>query len=284
MKYIIVYCTSGLGNRLRSLSSAYAISKKTGRTLKVYWDNRIPNGCLAPWSELFENDIEQITNEEMQKLDDCKVCADKYDADREDWHFKNPTLKILTDKYGAHGKDGATIGDKQKNIVIFNNNFLNAVTTEESYEFIKLLKPKKEIQDKIDSINEKLSLNYDIIGIHARGTDFSSTVEYYTEQIDKHLSVNPTQKFFLSTEDPNYEKYITSKYGDKIIYRVKNNYIKRDNQSMAWNNYNSFSITTEHTKEAVEDLFLLSKTNIDIYHPRSTFSEIARIISKKYGY
>ena len=29
MKNIIVYCTSGLGNRLRSLGSAYAIAKKT---------------------------------------------------------------------------------------------------------------------------------------------------------------------------------------------------------------------------------------------------------------
>ena len=216
----------------------------------------------------------------MQKLEDCKICANKYDADREDWHFKNPTLKILTNKYGAHGKDSVTINDTQKNIIIFNNNFLNAVSIQESYEFIKLLKPKKEIKDKIDGISKKLNLNFNIIGIHARGTDFSSTIEYYTKQIDKHLSINPAQKFFLSTEDPNYEKHIISNYGNSIIYRPKNTYIKRDNESMAWNNYNSFSITTEHAKEAVEDLFLLSKTNIDIYHPRSTFSEIARIISQ----
>ena len=279
MKNIIVYCTSGLGNRLRSLSSAYAISQKTNRNIKIYWDTRIPNGCLGDWDDLFENKIDQISNSEMQELADCKVCADKYDADREDWHFKNPTLRILSDKYGCHGKDGAKVGDTQENVIIFNNNFLSAVTLEESYNFIKSLIPKKEIKDKIDIMATDLQLSKNIIGIHARGTDFSSTVDYYTEQIDRQLSTNPNQKFFLSTEDPDYEKSITSKYGDKIIYRVKDNYIEREDQSLAWNNYNSFSITKDHAKEAVEDMFLLSKTNIAIYHPRSTFAEIARIIS-----
>lgn len=276
---IIVYCTSGLGNRLRSLASAYSISKKTGRNLKIYWDNRIPNGCLAPWDELFENDIEQINNEEMQQLPDCKVCSDKYDADREDWYFKNPTLRILTDKYGFYGKDGAKLDDKQENVIIFNNNFLSCVTFEESYEFIKLLKPKKDIEVKINKISSELNLSKDVIGIHARGTDFSSTLNYYTDQIDKFLLINPNQKFFLSTEDPEYEKNIKEKYGDLIICRIKENYIQKKDEQLPWNDYNNFSITTEHAKEAIEDMFLLSKTNIQIFHPNSTFCEIAKIIS-----
>jgi len=280
MKSIIVYCTSGLGNRLRSLSSAYAIAKKTDRTLKIYWDNIIPNGCLSPWGELFENKIEQITNEEMRVLDDCKVCSDEYDADREDWYFKNPTLKILKDKYGSYGKDGATLTDKQKNIIIFNNNFLSAITLEESYEFLKLLKPKKDILDKINQYINILGLDKTIIGIHARGTDFSSTLEFYTQQIDEFLRKNNEQKFFLSTEDPIYEKEIKYRYGEKIICRTKENYIEKKDDNLSWNNYNSFSITTEHSKEAVEDIFLLSKTDIKIFHPLSTFCEIARIISK----
>ena len=60
MKTIINYSTSGLGNRLRPLSSCYAISKHSGRKLKAYWDNITPNGCLAPWHELFDNEFDVV--------------------------------------------------------------------------------------------------------------------------------------------------------------------------------------------------------------------------------
>lgn len=279
-KGIIVYCTSGLGNRLRSLSSSAVIAKETGRRLRVYWDNLIPNGCLAKLEDLFENEIEQITLEEMIQLEDCQVCCDKYDADREDWHFKNPTLKILTDKYGALGKDGFNYNLEGKNIVVFNNNFLSGVDRVKSNIWIGKLIPKKEINNKINTIAEELGLNKNVIGVHARGSDFGTTIDYYLPKISEILAKDSSKMFFISTEDKTFEDRIIHDFPNNVIYRVKDNYISKDNKDLAWNNYNSFSITKNHAQEAIEDMFLLAKTDIQIFHPVSTFCEIAKIISE----
>ena len=73
MKTIINYTTGGLGNRLRPLSSAYAISKVTGRTLMQFWDSDVTNGSLAKFHELFENDISEISSEELLRLSSVKI-------------------------------------------------------------------------------------------------------------------------------------------------------------------------------------------------------------------
>ncbi len=279
-KGIIVYCTSGLGNRLRSFASAAVIAEETGRRLRVYWDNLIPNGCLAKLDELFENKFEEITLEEMTQLEDCKMCCDAYDADRENWHFKNPTLKILTDKFSAQGKDAYKEEDDQKNIVIFNNNFLSGVDRSKAYKWIGGLIPKKEINKKIEIISNELGLSKNVIGIHARGSDFGTTIDYYLPKISEILSQDTTKKFFVSTEDKEFENRIISEFPNNIIFRIKDNYISKENNDLAWNNYNSFSITKNHAQEAIEDMFLLAKTDIQIYHPNSTFGQIAKIISE----
>ena len=69
----IVYCTSGLGNRLRPLASAIAYCNITGRKLRVYWDIKTPNGCLSPLSSLFENKFDLISLEEISDLAPDKI-------------------------------------------------------------------------------------------------------------------------------------------------------------------------------------------------------------------
>ena len=102
---IIPYCTAGIGNRLRTIASCGVIAEETGRKLRVYWDNKQMNGCLAPLNELFKNDIDVITLEELSELEDCHMTVEKYDADREEWEFGVPVLKNLTNKFGAKGKN-----------------------------------------------------------------------------------------------------------------------------------------------------------------------------------
>ena len=120
------------------------------------------------------------------------------------------------------------------------------------------------------------------MGIHARGTDFGSKIDDYINPIRRILDVNPNQKFFLSTEDPTYENILCELFPHNIITRKKENYIIKDDESLLWRNHNSFSITTEHAQEAVEDIFLLAHTNIVIYQPISSFAEISKIISTKF--
>ncbi|MEK6829637.1 MAG: hypothetical protein AABY15_05955 [Nanoarchaeota archaeon] len=280
-KTIINYCTSGLGNRLRSLASCYVISQETGRQFKIYWDNITPNGCLARFDELFENKIENISLEEMECLEDCAIVSEQYDAFREGDKFGRNTLRLLVNKFGCVGKDGFNYGINSDNIIVFNNNFIYGVDKNKSHQFIQNLIPTKEIQIRIDEEVKKIGLNKDIIGIHARGTDFGTDVSFYTNQIKNLLNNDNSLTFFLSTEDPEFEGIICQTFPGKILTANKKFYINKVNNNDSWQNHNNFYITNEHAKEAVLDIFLLSKTNIKVYHQNSTFCEIAKIISNK---
>jgi hypothetical protein len=277
METIIPYCTAGIGNRLRSLASCGVISEKTNRKLLVYWDNKQMNGCLAKLDELFENEIETIEVEDLENLENCAMCVEKYDADREEWEFGVSCLKKLTNKFGVRGKDGFNYDITEKNIVVFNIQFLNNVSLEESHLFLKKLKPKEEIQKNIDKVINDLNLSKDVIGIHARGSDFGVPVEFYIDKIKEYLQTNPAQKFFLSTEDKNYEDEIIKNFPNNILIREKNHYIIKNND-LPWS-HKSFTRDSNHVKEAIEDMYILASTNIQIYHSLSTFCEIARIIS-----
>lgn len=285
MKTIINYSTSGLGNRLRPLSSCYAISKHSGRTLKVYWDNITPNGCLAKWDELFENQIDLISLEEMENLSNCLLLTEGgsgHGFEREEFKFGRPTLKKLSKNNPYRSYDSFSYNDKQDNIIFYSNNFSNGVDKDDAYEFLFNLKPIKLIQEKIDYYVDKLGLNKTIMGIHARGTDFGTNPVIYVNAVRDILKNNPKQMFFLSTEDPEIENILTELYPDNIIIRKKENYIIKEDNNLPWNDHNSFSITTQHAQEAVEDIYLLAHTNITVFHPMSTFAEISRIISNKF--
>lgn len=286
MKTIINYSTSGMGNRLRPLSSCYAISKKSGRKMVAYWDNITPNGCLAKWNELFENELETITLEQMSELKDCLLLTESgglgHGLERESTKFGRHTLKELSKNNPVRHYDSFSYDDNQDNVIVYHNNFLPTVDKNDAEEFLLNLKPVKEIQDKIDYYVSSLGLNKSVMGIHARGTDFGVTVVPYINAVKGILQVYPNQKFFLSTEDPEIEKTFVDVYPDNIILRKKENYIVRDNPELPWNDHNSFSITTRHAQEGIEDIYLLAHTNISVFHPLSSFAEIARIISKKF--
>lgn len=99
------------------------------------------------------------------------------------------------------------------------------------------------------------------------------------KKIEDFIKNNPNSKFFLSTDDSNYEHIICNMFGDKIITRKKRLHLEKVEKSTGWD-YN-FLITKEKSQDSVVDLFLLSKTKIEIYNPNSTFYEVAEIISQK---
>lgn len=286
MKTIINYSTSGMGNRLRPLSSCYAISKKSGRKIKAYWDNITTNGCLAKWDDLFENELETISLDELRNLNNCLLLTESggpgHGMDREVSKFGRTALKDLSKSNPYRHYESFSYEDKQDNIIIYHNNFLPTVDKKDAEEFLINLKPIKKVQDKIDHYVGELGLNKNVIGVHARGTDFGAPLSSYVNAIKKLLEQNPKQKFFLSTEDPDYENVICDLYQDNVIVRKKENYIIKNDKNKDWGDHTSFSITTEVAQEGLEDIYLLAHTNIMIYHPMSSFAEISRIISQKF--
>ena len=277
MKTIIPYCTAGVGNRMRTIASCGVISQMSDRTLKIYWDNKQQNGCLAPFNELFKNKIETISLEELQNLNNCSMCVEKYDANRENWEFGVPVLQTLTDKFGANGKDSFSFNDEKQNVIVYNIRFLSNIDLDKSHEFLRSLKLAEELQNNVDKVITTLGLNKNVIGIHARGSDFNVPVTYYINKIRDVMTTHPNQMFYLSTEDKNYENTIVNTFKNNILVRTdKNNYIHKTN-NLPWS-HKTFVRDGAHSKEALEDLYILSKTNLQIYHELSTYAEIAKIL------
>lgn len=184
MKRIINYTTGGLGNRLRPLSSAYAISKTTGREFCQYWDSDVTNGSLAKFDELFENNITTLSSDELENMNSYKVYSDYDIITRLSSKYKLSTLKNMVDKNknSLTSRGNYTDDNIEDNVIIYCNNFINNTNRDLCNEFIQDLRPIKEIQDKIDFESKELGLNKNIIGIHARGTDFNTDVSYYTKK------------------------------------------------------------------------------------------------------
>ena len=70
-------------------------------------------------------------------------------------------------------------------------------------------------------------------------------------------------------------------FPNNVLFRKKENYITKEDENVSWLNHNNFYITKDHAQEAVEDMFLLAETTVGIYDNRSTFAELAIILSKR---
>tara|TARA_R110000824_G_scaffold48867_3_gene137588 strand:- start:3874 stop:4722 length:849 start_codon:yes stop_codon:yes gene_type:complete len=275
-KRVINYSTGGLGNRLRPLSSAYAVHKETGKILCQYWDSKTTNGTLAKFNELFENDIKELSSKDLENLESYKIYSEINNINR------------LSSKYGRHdlidmvGKSpeslaprGSYISDNSEdNIIFYCNNFIPNTNRDFCHEFIRSLRPIPIIQEKIDKETVELGLNKNVIGVHARGTDFNVDVGYYINQMRDYGS---SVTFFLSTDDVKYEKEICSIFKERVITRQGRAHLTKENEEGAWE-YN-FVISKEKSQDSIVDMYLLAKTDIQIYHPASTFSEIAKVLS-----
>jgi len=276
MRTVINYTTGGLGNRLLPLSSAYAAAKASGRTLCQYWDSKTTTGTLAKFNELFENDIKELSSEDLGNLKSYKIYAEIRGINR------------LLSKYGRHelshlvGKDTGSLSpsgsytsnDSEDNIIFYCNNFIPNTNRALWYAFIKSLRPAQAIQEKIDKETAELLLDKSVIGVHARGTDFIVDVGYYINQMRDY---GGSAKFFLSTDDLEYEKEICSAFKDRVITRQGRAHLIKENEDEGWE-YN-FVISKEKSQDAVVDMYLLAETDIQIYHPGSTFCKIARILA-----
>ncbi len=122
--------------------------------------------------------------------------------------------------------------------------------------------PKKEIAIKIQQTTSKF---VNTVGLHIRRSDHEaskqlSTLEKFINVIDKEINSDSNTTFFISTDDEDTKQSLIKSYGDRIIYNEITSY-----------NRNS----KEAVKEAVLDLYCLSKTKKLYGSHHSSFSQVA---------
>jgi len=280
-KLFIAYCTSGLGNRLRPLASALAYCKATGRDLKVYWDDVTPNGCLTPWSDLFTNRIEPISLEEIAALDATQVAlftekGPGHGVEREATRHERPQLQQLVQRGASLNPSQALRLDESAEVVIvYDNDYLQALPLETSIDALRQLNPQPAIRARVMATSGSLGLKPVTPAVHARGTDFNmkEALVTYTALIDERI---PSGDFFLSTEDAELEQGLRERYGARLKSRPDRLHLQLNPGKTSWNEPDSYTISRAHGVDALIDIYLLSSVQLVVYHPGSTFAEIAR--------
>ncbi|GAB4395586.1 MAG: hypothetical protein OHK0053_04740 [Microscillaceae bacterium] len=257
-KIIIVEPVGGLGNRMRVIASAYALANVYQYELKIIWN---VNAILkAEFSDCF------------QKIANTQV------LNRGSFLYYFQKMPQLIGRSQENIEERVTInkmralyqqGYRESEFKSFFDNIVQTYSTvyiESDFDFyphnFNFFLPNCSISKAIARFQKLMPSQ--IIGIHIRQTDHHiskthSTVEKFIEVIEKEIENNPVSCFFLATDELAVQHQLIQKFGSKIIYYSENK---------SRNSKNGI-------RQAIVDLFLLSKTSKIYGSYWSSFSEVA---------
>ena len=101
-------------------------------------------------------------------------------------------------------------------------------------------------------------------------------LEDYFVAINKLRKKHPSATLFLATDNQRVERRFTKKYKNLVV--MEKQYPDKKNQSI--HHRSSGLNKTTATKEALQEMYLLSECNYLIHSSRSTFAKLAAIISE----
>ncbi len=254
---LIVRPIGGLCNRLRTIESTYKLALATGVELKVIWD--IDSHSLhATFNSLFQpiDGIVVINNHIDSKIKRIFFEMKRYFFTKIYFFVSEKFLSNTIEEQWDREKMKYFFEDKAKKQDMFIESCWDFYPIERTY---KLFKPVTSIQKEIDAFSH--NINAKTIGIHIRRTDHltainESPLELFISKINTILNDDIEASFFLATDDKHVEETLYRIFKDKVISFSKN----------------KSRISDAGVKEAVIDLFLLSKTSKIIGSFWSSFS------------
>ena len=261
----------GISNRLKCLISMWRFADKENGKLLLYWPKN--KTCNINFSDLFENDIEEVNKKGLleifknkdfclfdESLNVLEKTPKKYLLS-ESWRWK--LFKDEIEK--GFGKENPS---KDGRDIDFEFEKIPEKLRKEFLFYLKKLKPIEKIREKITKLEEEYDLK-NLVGVHLRQGDFLNysdgmekiaNVNRVADEINKILKENPSQKFFLCTDSNEAEIKIKEIFTNKIVIFKKNCFDRLDK---------------EFNQDGLIDLILLSKTKKIIGTYMSTFTELA---------
>lgn len=316
-KYLIVQGYAGLGNRLRTAAAGIEFSISTNRKICINWsDGMFANegdNAFEKYFEIYNYDyikVDDIRTESFYpngfRHDMLKARVSVYFDKCESRKFvirkivnifchtmKRFNLNNLCFKFAYHFKYfepkevgmermvfGGEIKETEREAMIFVDN-VPAYNETILKEHIRL---KPDIDNFIERFVVENELNSNSLGIHIRATDkkYKGSLRGFYKQLEKFIKKKGIKKIFLSTDNAYIEEEmrnkITNYNGVELITLPK--YLPK-NMSCGIHNWASQKDNHEYRDrmylEAVQDMFILSRTEYMLYQWGSTFSEISKI-------
>lgn len=247
----IVFCPSGgLANRMRAFASCINLSIDVNAELDLVW--LYNSECSSEFEKLFE--IPQFS-----WLSNRKISAANF--------YLHPSNKFFFLRFlREYIFDIQIINLKNIELEVLNNFSKIYITNHhafyEKYNLTQLFKPVREIDTIINQVVARF--NSETIGMHIRRTDNlkairNNTIEQYDTYIRNSVLSNSQVNFFLATDDEQIKIHLLNQYPQNII--VYDSILSRNCQL--------------GVKDAVIEMWCLSKTSKIIGSHYSSFSEIA---------
>lgn len=264
-KCIIAINLGGISNRIKCLVSMERLGERYNREVYLFWP--LNHTCGAKFSDLFENKIKEIDEEELKKIrkKNIKVFED-YSSTVKDYPKKyliTGTWRFLLSQEDFSNYSGLN----NEGIDLKFSNIPEGVKKEILF-YLKKLKLLKNLEKEINIFQKKYNLR-NLIGVHIRRGDFAdrkvspgrvSSDEKFIGRMKELVKENPRIKFFLCTDSEEMEKKIENEFPKRIIKFQKSSFVRTDVRA---------------TQDGLIDLFLLSKTKYILGTYKSTFTEMA---------
>lgn len=249
---------AGLANRMRAVASGISVAQQfQGSVTNVFWIKE--KGCFAEFTDLFE----KVKIPNVYVYDICNLNLFKIKS-----KFTNlfiPTfLRSFYYKKQIIDFNGKTDGDILS--LIPNEGAIYFSTCHSMcshYPLNEIFVPIAAIRSQIDKITSNFSSGK-TIGLHIRRTDNKESIsnngiEDFMRKIESELFKNNRTKFYLATDDILVKNELKEKYKDAII---------TNDATLSRNSLKGI-------KDAITDLWCLSKTDYLIGSYYSSYSEIA---------
>lgn len=238
---------SGLCNRMQALASGLALAKDLNRKCIIIW--LVTNDLNARYEDLFEPlPYKMITMHLGTKI----------------FSFTHMLLRKLLFYVDDFLPDGTNVGAYferwkgrlRNGHILYIASGENITRTTKGFDIFRIA-PTVLSRNEINTEG--------CIGIHIRRTDNEWSKEksptiLFEQAIEKELQKNPSQLFFLATDDPAEEKHLQLKFPNNIIVRKKLSF-GRD--------------SVDGMQDAVLDLYNLSRCKKIYGCHRSSFSRVA---------
>ena len=274
---LICYCAGSLGTRLRSLNWAQQWSRHTGRSLAMMWLPQDPL-CRADFTALFSTPIAQVSQEALLELESCKIYATVKALANQALISTGKALRSAIRRWQWADLQMLARDDDQDNIVLVAPHFDDTRWGDNSEIFYRQLSLLPALMDRLRALVAQMNLDKQVMGVHARGSDFGINAATYVQQMERAIRRQPNQRFLVCSEDRLLEQQLKQYFKDRVMIRAKSAYQSKLNTEAPWT-MDNIETSTASVTEALMDLYLLAHTNFKIYHESSAFAQVVKTVS-----
>ncbi|MBX9669095.1 MAG: hypothetical protein K2X93_15830 [Candidatus Obscuribacterales bacterium] len=273
-KPLAVKVAYGLCNRLRTLSSFHSLARELQRPFLLCWDES-KGWSYERFSDLFDNQIDQITTVDFFEMARESLCVEKYFHTNPEESEPGFHLDLLNDRSRA-----ITYYGHRESVSLFPRRMTlwRWPLLEHGHKsFLRSLQPVKNCQDEVNRVSTRFGSC--TIGVHIRRGDalesaaadkyMVSSDDAFLKAMKEAVNKSPDANFFLSTDCSTTQERFLSYFGDRVIVNDRKTFVASNLQEHKDNQF-----------DAVIDLWLLSKTVRIIGNNWSSFSTTAAIIGE----